>query len=159
MGYKIARTVHLTDPETGELITLKRGEELDDEEYEEFTEKFNNPTIFEDPDASNNDNDLESMGEDQKFFAADANGEVDPETFDEKREVLGTGGTDGGTGGVEFDVDNLDELNVTALRSEYKRRQEAGIEVPQANMRDKDSIIEALRNSPSEPEGGEPPTE
>lgn len=152
MGYKIARTVHLNDPETGELITLAKGEELDDEEYEAFVEKFNNPTIFEDPDVSSADNDLESMSEDEFFFAANANGVVSPEKFDEDRKQS-LSSAESSTGGISFEegVDNLEDLNMRDLRAEYKRRQESGVEVPDADMRDKDSIVSALRNSPSEP--------
>lgn len=147
---KIARTVHYSDPDTGELITLAPGDEISEDQAAEI----NNPAVFEDPDVSPVDNDLASLSDEDFFFAADSNGTVDPETFDEQRDQR-LSAAEAGTGGLEFNVDNLETMNVRDLRAEYKRRQQVGVEVPEADMRDKDSLVSALRSSPSEPEPGE----
>lgn len=145
---KIARTIHYSDPETGELITLAPGDEISEEQASEI----NNPAVFDNPDTRDLlDRDLASLTDEEFFFAADANGTVDPETFDEQRDQR-LAAAEAGTGGLEFNVDNLETMNVRDLRAEYKRRQQVGVEVPEADMRDKDSLVSALRNSPSEPE-------
>lgn len=121
----IARTVHLTHPETGELVTLLKGTEIPEDEMEEFQEQFNNPTIFEDPDAKVpgglEQKDIDQLTEEEFFFAADANGTVDEETFEPKsaEEV----------GGVSFDVNNYRTWEMGDLRDEVNRRKDQGRDI------------------------------
>jgi len=136
----IARTVHFSDPETGELKTYHPGDEVDDD----VAAGMNNPAVFEDPDASPN-NDLESLSDEEFYFAADANGEVDPDTFDEQREARRQAAVEAGTGGViNFGEADYSSWRVGQLREEYNRRAEQGVDMPEVDMRDKEALASAL---------------
>lgn len=140
----VARTVHLTDPETGELNTLLKGEELSDEEYDAFVEKYNNPSIFEDPDADG-DGALDDLGDEEFFFAADANGTVDPDSFDERLEARRQAASDS-SGGIDFgtDISGYSSWKIGDLRDEYNARVSRGVDMPEADMKNKQSLASAL---------------
>lgn len=162
----VARTVHLMDPDSGELVTLKKGQEIPDDDIEEFQERFNNPTIFEDPDATDPNHDLASLTDEEFYFAADSNGVVDPETFEEQREAL-KGASQAGTGGVDFTDDPFNTGNgggggedyetwgVSRLRNEVKSRQDAGEDLGDVDLRSKESMVAALSAADGGEGGGE----
>ena len=150
----IARTVHLMHPETGELVTLRKGEEIPDDEVEEFKDTYNNPTIFDDPDATRNvDRDLASLSDEEFFFAADANGTVDPDNFEEQRDAR-RGAAEAGTGGVDFDITDYRTWKIGELREEYTKRKEAGEDLPEADFRSKPSLVKALSPAETDPDAG-----
>lgn len=136
--HTVARTVHMLHPETGELKTMVKGDEVSDEEYETLSQAFNNPSIWEDPDATG---DLDGMEGDHLFFAADANAKIDEESFEEKKEAFSN--FVGEPTVQQTDNDEYSSWKVGRLREEFQRRVDEGRDIS-ADLRDKNSIVTAL---------------
>ena len=139
---KVARTVHALHPETGELVTLLKGQEVDDDEFEEIKSTFNNPAIWE------AEPDLESLNEEEFFFAADANGVVDPDEAEARKnarkEAEGFSPGDA-TGSISFDEDDYDTWDKDSLQAEIDRRNEEGAGIEVGGKPTKGKLINALR--------------
>lgn len=128
MSPQVARTVHMTDPETGEVRTLLKGTEVSDSDYNSFKKLFNNPAIWDDPDAE----DLDSLDEEQVLAAASFNATLDPEDVQRALEArhpeLAEDGIDDG---------DYQAMTVPRLRKELSARE---IEIPSGATKKADLI-------------------
>lgn len=135
---KLARTVHISNPETGQSTVLLGGTELTEEQEDALRETSDNPSIW----AGEGDDDvaykgLDAFSDGEFYFAADANSSVSPEETEKKMEEAA---------GENEETDDYDTWKVPRLREEVATRQAEGEEItPDGNL--KADLVAALRDA------------
>lgn len=135
---KLARTVHLNNPKTGQATVLLGGTELTEEQEEALRVLSDNPSLW----AGEGEDDvaykgLDAFSDGEFYFAADANSSVTPEETEKKMEEAAE---------ENEETDDYDTWKVPRLRKEVANRQAEGEEItPEGNL--KDDLVDALRTA------------
>ena len=138
---KLARTVHLTDPESGESKMFEGGTDVSPEDEAAIREVANNPSIWEgDENVDLTYKGLDAYSEGEFYFAADANAALTPEETEERLEA------NADAAAPQETDDDYSTWKVPRLREEIRTRQESGEDITPDGTQKAD-LVSALKDA------------